>query len=422
MGGNQLLVIGVSHSVLQKDSVKRVMALWHVENPPIVRVATFAEAMEPGPVLNKCSLVWVMPDGQHGEYDLFELLAHLQERHLPILLTPDTEKNGGPATALLDTVVSVSAKAPTGEIIAALQSLWCASKLMRSMDMELRLMELHQGGLCDQIDKIDEELRLAAQLQQEFLPRELPNVRELAFGVLYRPAGYVSGDIYDIERLDEDHIGVFIADAVGHGVPAALMTMYIKRSLQTRRLDRALTHGYEILSPDEALAKLNRDMLSQQSGKVRFATACYCVINLRTLELHLARAGHPFPMVLRANGTTLTPQPDGPLLGVFPDVEFELASLQLAPGDRLLMYSDGFELAFPASKANGGKLDINAYRAKFAALATGTLEQAMGRLEKTLDEASGSLHQRDDMTAVIVAVANGKPGHEAAASVDEQAA
>ncbi len=132
------------------------------------------------------------------------------------------------------------------------------------------------------------------------MPSTLPKVSDLAFRVFFRPAGYVSGDIYDISKLDEHHVGVFLADAVGHGVPAALMTMFIKRSLFTKEIDRALPNGYRLVQPSETLAKLNQDLLDQQTGQVRFATACYALIDCRTHKVCMARAGHPPAILLCA--------------------------------------------------------------------------------------------------------------------------
>ena len=90
--------------------------------------------------------------------------------------------------------------------------------------------------------RLDEELRLAAKLQQDFLPKQLPQVGPIHFHSLFRPAGYVSGDLYDVMRLDEKRVGFFPVDAVGHGMPAALLTMFIKRpDHQGNRLQR-LSH------------------------------------------------------------------------------------------------------------------------------------------------------------------------------------
>ena len=273
---------------------------------------------------------------------------------------------------------------------------------------ENRFLRTHQGGLCDQMDRIDEELRLAAQLQREFLPiPPLPAVNGIAFEVLYRPAGYVSGDIYDVVRLDEDHIGFFLGDAVGHGVPAALMTMYIKRSLHTKEVDETSPKGYRIIPPDEAIATLNHDMCLHDAGTVRFATACYGVIECSTGRLKFARGGHPFPMILRADGSIDTLDPEGAMLGIFPEEQFELAHTRLEPGDRFLMFSDGFETAFPEGGGSAEQslgLANKQFEQEFLDLANGQPKDAIQRLEIKLDQQIGSLNQQDDITLVFLNV------------------
>ncbi len=99
-------------------------------------------------------------------------------------------------------------------------------------------------ALHGQMDRLDEEMRLAARLQRDFLPKTLPEVGRVRFRALFRPAGYVSGDLYDVQRLDEDHVGFYLADAVGHGMPAALLTMFLKRALTTKEITPG---GYRLL-------------------------------------------------------------------------------------------------------------------------------------------------------------------------------
>ncbi|XAM01702.1 PP2C family protein-serine/threonine phosphatase [Phycisphaeraceae bacterium D3-23] len=163
-----------------------------------------------------------------------------------------------------------------------------------------------------------------------------------------------------------------------------------------------------MLSPGEAMAGLNADMIAHQSGKVRFATACYGILDTRSLELTICRAGHPFPMLLRDGEEDVqTLEPEGGLLGVFPDEVFEEQVVQLQQGDRLLLYSDGFECAFPDGElgSNGKRKVANEnYAQEFLDLGNGDPSHAIQRLEDKLDTQAGSLNQKDDLTIVCLSV------------------
>jgi len=80
-----------------------------------------------------------------------------------------------------------------------------------------------------------EQLRVAGMVQRDFLPAKLPNSNKLHWGTIFLPAEWVSGDIYDVMRIDESHIGFYVADVVGHGMPAALLTMFLKQALVMRQ-------------------------------------------------------------------------------------------------------------------------------------------------------------------------------------------
>ena len=246
------------------------------------------------------------------------------------------------------------------------------------------------------LQRIDDELRLAARLQQDFLPKELPEVGPIRFHTLFRPAGYVSGDLYDVIRLDETHVGFYIADAVGHGVPAALLTMFVKHALITKEISG---NGYRILPPSESMARLNQTLVEQNLAHATFATALYGVIDVTTLEVTIARAGHPAPILLRADQSVEILQPDGGLLGVFPNETYASATTRLAPGDRLLVYTDGIELAF------GGELvDTDRWRAELTARAHLGSEQLLREFSQHLDAQAGSLEPKDDVSAILIDV------------------
>ncbi|MBS3822245.1 MAG: SpoIIE family protein phosphatase, partial [Phycisphaerae bacterium] len=189
-------------------------------------------------------------------------------------------------------------------------------------------------------DELDEEMRIASKLQQDFLPRRLPALGDVRFAVLYRPASWVSGDIYDVARLDEQHIGFYVADAVGHGMPAALLTMFIKEAMQTKRISG---HSYELIPPHETLAALNADLCSQRLSMCEFCTAIYAILNCQTGRMTISRAGHPAPIVRDASGETDRIELPGPLLGVMDDATYESHHAELERGQRMILYSDGLE-------------------------------------------------------------------------------
>jgi sigma-B regulation protein RsbU (phosphoserine phosphatase) len=273
-----------------------------------------------------------------------------------------------------------------------------AQREIDSLRSELTMLRRRDETLNVYFNRIDEELRLAARLQQDFLPKELPQVGSVRFHTLYRPAGYVSGDLYDVMRLDERHIGFYMADAVGHGVPAALLTMFIKQALNTKEITPS---GYRLLPPGESLARLNQTMLAQNLEHATFATALYGIIDVITCEVTVARAGHPAPMVLRAgvSGAIEPVQPDGGLLGVFPEEVYTPATVRLSAGDRLLVYTDGIEIAF-----GGENLDTDRWRLELSARAHFTAEQLLHDFARQLDASAGSLAPKDDVTAIILEI------------------
>jgi sigma-B regulation protein RsbU (phosphoserine phosphatase) len=408
MAANSLILVGSNQGCLAGAPVEPVLALWPARERPAVARLTIEQAMAEDAIFDRCKAVWFVIDGPESAA-LHELIARLQDRHRAAIISRRDETLSIGAT-YQDNVAVAPFDAPPVAVCAMLRTLYNQSDIVRALLMEIEILNAHNGGLATQFDKLDEELRLAAQLQREFLPGHVAAHRGIDFRVLFRPASYVSGDIYDIIRLDENHIGFFIADAVGHGVPAALMTVYIKRSLRTGNRSDDSGKEMRIIPPAEALAHLNRDMVRQQQGHVRFATACYGIINCETKVLSFSRAGHPYPLILRADGSHEWIEPEGGLLGVFPDETFETAQVQLNSGDRLLLYSDGFEVAFPDVLSKTGqksRMASTAYAEEFKALANGTLDEAFTRLAQRLDEQSGSLNQIDDLTALLVGIDDG---------------
>ena len=272
--------------------------------------------------------------------------------------------------------------------------LHCAADLQPAISA-LRARAGSAGDESGRGADLTEEMRLAARLQRDFLPSRLPEVGAARFGVLFRPATWVSGDLYDVVRLDETHVGFYIADAVGHGLPAALLTMFIKHGLQTKRI---VGNTYEILPPHVSFEGLNRDICEQNLSDCQFCTAVYCVLDTADNRLTFSRAGHPDPVVIHPDGGVEPLACKGSLLGVFPEETYESRQVQLSAGDRVVLYSDGAERALfgPDGPSDG-------FREALAPWAGVPREEMVHDLTERVDR-SRSAGEPDDATIVVMDV------------------
>jgi sigma-B regulation protein RsbU (phosphoserine phosphatase) len=266
------------------------------------------------------------------------------------------------------------------------------------LNTELSLLRRKSDILNFHMSRLDEELRLAARLQQDFLPKSLPQIGRVHFHTLFRPAGYVSGDFYDVMRLDEKHIGFYIADAVGHGVPAALLTMFIKHALTTKQIIAG--KGYRLLSASETITRLNETLIEQNLSAATFATAVYCTLNIDTLKLTVCRAGHPHPVLLRAGGAIESLEPEGGLLGVFAEQRFQETSVNLASGDRLVMFTDGIEVCF----SDDVTADKERWRDELSSRRHLPAKKLLEEFAQLIDKENGSISPKDDLTMVVVEI------------------
>src|SRR5690606_36381489 len=126
--------------------------------------------------------------------------------------------------------------------------------LLQHLEGQMVVMQRLGKRLNQQFVEVDQELRLACRLQRDFLPEVFPAVGDIRFTGLFRPATWVSGDVYDVRRLDETTLSFYVADAVGHGVAAGLLTMFIRQLMVGKRVRR---DGYDVISPEEVLSTLN---------------------------------------------------------------------------------------------------------------------------------------------------------------------
>lgn len=344
-------------------------------------------------------VVVLLLDGRDAPMGLTATLDAAEMARVPVLMLID---EAGRRRAATEEVAVERLDASPETIAACLRGMLARQTEVERLNRELGVATRFTSGLRGEIARMQEELQLAANVQREFLPKAFPQVGQLNVAAFWRPASYVSGDVYDVVRLDEDHIGVFVADAVGHGVPAALLTMVICRGLPAKETSPG---SYRIVPPGEALARINAEMIAHQGRTTRFATAVYCVINGRTGHVRMSSAGHPPSLVLQASGGTRMLDTGGGLLGVFDSEVYPDSEFTLEPGDRLLMHSDGFEQAFPGDPTGSrrARLPSKRYLEEFEALAAADSAAAMvEQIGRRVDMQFGSLQQADDLTLLIV--------------------
>jgi serine/threonine protein kinase len=187
----------------------------------------------------------------------------------------------------------------------------------------------------------------AAQIQRSFLPTSKPNIKGYKFAWDHKPCGALGGDMFNVVRLDDKHIGLYVLDVTGEGVPAALLATTLCRAMSpgsdpASLLVTSSEDGSEsrVLEPVEVARELNR-RFGVQEGK-QFFTVAYGVLNLESREFQFTSTGHPPLLHQRANASPGMLDVDGFPIGMAPDSdEFEQRSVVLEPGDRLFVYSDG---------------------------------------------------------------------------------
>jgi serine phosphatase RsbU (regulator of sigma subunit) len=193
--------------------------------------------------------------------------------------------------------------------------------------------------------RMQKELSAAAQVQEAMLPTVLPNSSRASFAWLFRPCAHVAGDTLNVFQLDDDHVGMYVLDVVGHGPAAAMLAVAVARVLTpgpNSFLIRPDGHGGQrLLPPSEVATRLNERFPADDATE-QFFTLLYGVLDLRTYEFRCVSAGHPWPIhVPRAGGPPrLITTEGGPPIGIG-DEPYGESAVQLQAGDTVYLYSDG---------------------------------------------------------------------------------
>jgi len=241
-------------------------------------------------------------------------------------------------------------------------------------------------------ERLEQELELAREIQQTFMPEHLPTISGWELAVTWRAARQVAGDFYDVFELPGRRLGVVIADVADKGMPAALFMAL------TRTLMRAAAG--EGRSPGDALGRVN-ELLVPDAKHGMFVTGLYAIVSLASGEAIVANAGHHPPLILRSEDGRLEQMERGETaLGVLKDVAFREHPVTLHPGDCMVLYTDGVTEALSVNGAFFGESQLHEVIRQRCERDT-----AEGTLSRIIDAVEGFVGDQppsDDLTLMVV--------------------
>ena len=265
--------------------------------------------------------------------------------------------------------------------------------LQITIERTLRHLEEWREALSarDALTALQNELDLARSTQQSILPKTFPESPDYQVFANMEPARNVGGDFYDVIRLEDERVGLAIADVSDKGVPAALFMMS----------SRTLLKGAAIgsVDPGEAIREVN-ELLYDENESLMFVTVLYSIYDPASGILTYSNGGHDAPMLVRSDGTTtLLPLTGGVALGIAPDQKFLSRTVQLEPGDTVVFYTDGVT---EAMNGDGEQFGLRRMSDVFAASPPRNSEQAAQAMFDAVKAFAGDTPQSDDITCLAL--------------------
>ncbi|TNJ45618.1 fused response regulator/phosphatase [Phaeobacter sp. B1627] len=346
MSGSIRRVLVVDDSRLQRRILVASLKKWGFE---VVEAEGGEEAIEicradpPDLILSD----WMMP-GMNGIEFCRAFRAEANESYSYfILLTSKSEKNeiaegldAGADDFLTKPVSSdeLRARISAGERILRMQ---------RELFEKNRIVSETLGELQTVYDAIDKDLIQARKIQESLVPELSRAFGKSEVNLLLKPCGHIGGDLVGMFSPGVNRIGFYSIDVSGHGITSAMMTARLGGYLSSTYFDqnvgmeKKFNRFYALRPPEEVASVLNARLIAD-AGIEEYFTMAYCIADLRTGVIKMVQAGHPHPLLLRADGSMEFIGKGGVPVGLVPDIGYDQEEFVMEKGDRLLLYSDGF--------------------------------------------------------------------------------
>ena len=249
--------------------------------------------------------------------------------------------------------------------------------------------------LLDQ-EKLRRDVELAAEVQRRLLARQFLENSAISLAAFSIPARSVGGDYYDLLELGGDCTGIALADVAGKGVPAALIMSVVQATLRVLSAEPSI-------SLSELVAKMNH-FLYRSTGSNSYATFFYAQVDQRERRLRYVNAGHNPPYVLRVDGGSMAMEElpaGGTVIGMFPQARYEEGTVDLRPGDVLMIFTDGVPEALNPSEEEYGEERLKGVLRQVVSL---PVEEMISRISQDLKNWIQDAAQYDDLTFVLMKV------------------
>lgn len=254
-------------------------------------------------------------------------------------------------------------------------------------------------------DRVRHGLMAAARVQQSMLPKRNIVTPQVKTAWKYVPSEELAGDAVGLHLIDDRYLVAYVLDVSGHGVPAALLSVsamhVLEPSLETASVLRDMNRSGEVGSvqhPARVAAELNRRFRAGENDG-RYFTLILCVLDTFDGRLHFSSAGHPAPLLLRNGEFVEVPDAGGFPIAIVDDAEYEQGVLQLQPGDRLCLVSDGVLEQMDASDEQFGEARLRAFLCERA---DRSVEECVEQSVQTLAGFAGTTSFMDDVSLMLV--------------------